>query len=89
MKKMTDKVKQEIFSKTFNHLSLAMLNVMEDFEKHDQWEVLEESSFALLMFCVHTSVKMGMSEPDLHETINDMVSAVHLKMKSQGVYYDS
>ena len=86
---MTEKVKEEIFSKTFNHLSFAMLNVMEDFEKHDQWEVLEESSFALLMFCVHTSVKMGMSEPDLHETINDMVSAVHLKMKSQGVYYDS
>ena len=86
---MTDKVKQEIFEKTFNHLSLAMLNVMEDFEKHDQWEVLEELSFALLMFCVHTSVKMGMSEADLHETVNDMVSAVHYKMKQSGVLYDA
>lgn len=89
MKKMTEKVKEEIFNRTFNHLSLALLNVMDDFEEYSQRKVLEESSFALLMFCVHTSVKMGMSEIDLHETINDMVSAVHFKMKSQGVYYDS
>ena len=86
---MTDEVKKEIFGQTFNHLSTVMLNIMEDFEKYDQWEVLDESSFALLMFCVHTSVKMGMSEPDLHATINDMVSAVHFKMKNQGTYYDS
>lgn len=89
MKKMTKKTAEKVFGATFNHLSLAMLNLLEEFSDYSQEDVLEEGSMALMMFSVHTAVKMGMPEPDLHDMINEMVTAVHLKMKMEGTFYDA
>lgn len=89
MKKMTIKTKEKIFSETFNQLSLAMLNTLSEFPDHSQEDVLEEASFALVMFSVHTIIKMGMPEPELHDMINEMTTAVHMKMKAEGIYYDA
>ena len=89
MKKMTKKTAEKVFGATFNQLSLAMLNLLDEFSAYSQEDVLEEGSLALMMFSVHTAVKMGHSEIELHDMINEMVTAVHLKMKMEGTFYDA
>lgn len=89
MKKMTEKVIEKILGETFNNLSLGMLNTLAEFSDYNPEEVLEEASIALVMFAVHTSVKMGVPEPELHDMINEMTTAVHMKMKEEGIYYDA
>ena len=44
---------------------------------------------ALVMFATHSSVKMGISELEMHEMINEMTTAVHAKMKAEGIFYDA
>jgi hypothetical protein len=89
MKKMTEKVAEKIFAETFNNLSLGMLSTLSEFDDYNPEDVLEQTSLALIMFAVHTSVKMGTPEPELHDMINEMTTAVHEKMKAEGIFYDA
>ena len=89
MKKMTIKTKEKIFNETFENLSKAMLGVLEKFSDHSQRQVFDEALLALIMFATHSSVKMGISELEMHEMINEMTTAVHAKMKAEGIFYDA
>jgi hypothetical protein len=79
MKEMNEQVEQEIFDAGFEAMAKAMLDILKKFKDYDEGEVMEALIRTSLMFSVHSIVKAGENEEAIHDAVNHMVTAVHLK----------